>query len=122
MTINRAPSYEITGEAFSFVTAATNINQTGADTDPSDLSALIGVNTAPDGLRIGRDFDNMTKLSSVFKGKVLEPFAIVEEWDYDATAFGGKFDTDSRVCIEASSPYPATISGLVIHMQTNDRG
>jgi hypothetical protein len=45
MTINRAPSYEITGEAFSFVTAATNINQTGADTDPSGLSALIGVNT-----------------------------------------------------------------------------
>jgi hypothetical protein len=45
MTINRAPSYEITGEAFSFVTAATNINQTGADTDPSGLSALLGVNT-----------------------------------------------------------------------------
>jgi len=87
-----------------------------------DHLALIGVNTAPDGLRIGRDFDNMTKLSSVFKGKVLEPFAIVEEWDYDATAFGGKFDTDSRVCIEVNSPYPATISGMVIHMQNNDRG
>jgi hypothetical protein len=45
MTINRVPSYEITGETFSFVTAATVINQTGADTDPSGLSALLGVNT-----------------------------------------------------------------------------
>jgi hypothetical protein len=87
-----------------------------------DHLALMGVNTAPDGLRIGRDFTNMTKMSSVYKGKVLEPFYILEDWDYDATAFGGKFDTDSRVCIEANSPYPATISGLVIHMQTNDRG
>lgn len=87
-----------------------------------DHLALIGVNTAPDGLRIGRDFNHMTKLSSVFKGKILEPYYIVEEWDYDATSFGGKFDTDSRVCIEASSPYPATIAGMVIHMQNNDRG
>jgi hypothetical protein len=87
-----------------------------------DHLGLIGVNTAPDGLRIGRDFTNMTKLSSIFKGKALEPFFIVEDWDYDATSFGGKFDTDSRVCIEANSPYPATISGMVIHMQNNDRG
>jgi hypothetical protein len=87
-----------------------------------DHLALIGVNTAPDGLRIGRDFTHMTKLSSVYKGKILEPYFIVEEWDYDATSFGGKFDTDSRVCIEANSPYPATISGMVIHMQNNDRG
>jgi hypothetical protein len=45
MTINRVPSFEITGDTFSFVTAATVINQTGADTDPSGLSALLGVNT-----------------------------------------------------------------------------
>lgn len=87
-----------------------------------DHLALLGQNTAIDGLRIGRDFDNMTRLSSIYKGKVLDPFFIVEEWDYDATTFGGKFDTDSRVCFENSSPYPCTISGMVIHMQTNDRG
>jgi hypothetical protein len=87
-----------------------------------DHLALLGVNTAPDGLRIGRDFDNMTKLSSVFKGKILEPYFIVEDWDYEATAFGGKFDTDSRVCIEANSPYPATICGMVISLATHDRG
>jgi hypothetical protein len=87
-----------------------------------DHLALIGLNTGPDGLRIGRDFDTMTKLSSIFKGRVLDPYEVVEDWDYEATSFNGKFDTDSRVCIEASSPYPATICGLVIHMQNNDRG
>lgn len=87
-----------------------------------DHLALLGMHTAPDGLRIGRDFTNMAKLSSVFKGKALTANQIVPEWDYEATAFGGKFDSDSRVCIKAVSPYPATIAGLVIHMQNNDRG
>lgn len=87
-----------------------------------DHLALLGINTALDGIRIGRDFVNMTKLSSVYKGKVLDPYYIVPEWDYEASSFSGKFDTDSRVCIEVTSPYPATILGMVIHMQNNDRG
>lgn len=87
-----------------------------------DHLAFLGLNTAPDGLRIGRDFDNMTKLSSIYKGRALDQYEIVDEWDYEATSFNGKFDTDSRVCIEAVSPYPVTICGLVIHMQNNDRG
>lgn len=87
-----------------------------------DHLGIVGLNTAPDGLRIGRDYENMTKLSAIHKGKQLDDYFIVEEWDYDATAFPGKFDTDSRICITAQSPYPATIAGLVISMQTNDRG
>jgi hypothetical protein len=51
MTIVSAPTYAITGEAFSFVTGATNINQTGADTDPSGLSALLGVRTSRVGIQ-----------------------------------------------------------------------
>jgi hypothetical protein len=51
MTIVSAPTYDITGETFSFVTAATNINQTGTDTDPSGLSALLGVRTSRVGIQ-----------------------------------------------------------------------
>jgi hypothetical protein len=51
MTIVSAPTYDITGETFSFVTAATVINQTGADTDPSGLSALLGVRTSRVGIQ-----------------------------------------------------------------------
>jgi hypothetical protein len=51
MTIVSAPTYDITGETFSFVTGATNINQTGADTDPSGLSALLGVRTSRVGIQ-----------------------------------------------------------------------
>jgi hypothetical protein len=51
MTIVSAPTYEITGETFSFVTGATQINQTGADTDPSGVSALLGVRTSRVGIQ-----------------------------------------------------------------------
>lgn len=83
---------------------------------------IVGINVALDGLRIGRDFDNMTKLSPTHKGKPVGVFEVFEDWDYDATAFGGKYDSDARVCIENVSPYPATISGIVINMESNDRG
>jgi hypothetical protein len=59
MTINRVPSYEITSEAFSFVAGTVNINQTGADTDPSGLSALIGVNTTRVGIQAVYDLGVM---------------------------------------------------------------
>lgn len=83
---------------------------------------LLGINIATDGLRIGRDFDNMTKLANVYKGREIGEFEVHPDWDYEASSFGGKWDSDSRVCIENVSPYPATISGLVISMETNDRG
>jgi hypothetical protein len=59
MTINRVPSYEITGEAFSHVANTVNINQTGADTDPSGLSALLGVNTYRVGIQAVYDLGVM---------------------------------------------------------------
>ena len=51
MTIVSAPTYDITGETFRFVTASTVINQTGADTDPSGLSELLGVRTSRVGIQ-----------------------------------------------------------------------
>jgi hypothetical protein len=59
MTINRVPSYEITGEAFSFVAGTASIDQSGADTDPSGLSALIGVNTTRVGIQAVYDLGVM---------------------------------------------------------------
>jgi hypothetical protein len=59
MTIVSAPTYEITGESFSFVTGATQINQTGADTDPSGLAALLGVKVTRVGIQAVYDLGCM---------------------------------------------------------------
>jgi hypothetical protein len=86
-----------------------------------DHLGLVANNTAPEGVYIGRDFTNMTRLSSLLRGKPLTPGQIVDHYDYDMTSFGGVWDSDSRVCIKCSSPYPAHIIGLVIKMNTNDK-
>lgn len=75
------------------------------------------------GVRYGADFDGtMRPLPKVYRGKSLDAAATLAEWDFDAVPFGGGWDTDSRVCLEGVSPYPATLLGLVIGMTTNERG
>lgn len=86
-----------------------------------DHLGIVANNTAPDGVSIGRDFSNMTKLSSLLRGKQLTAGEIVSHYDYDATSFGGAWDTDSRVCFKCQSPYPAHIIGLIVKMNTNDK-
>ena len=86
-----------------------------------DHLGIVANNTAPEGVSIGRDFTNMTSLSSLLRGKPLTAGQIVSHYDYDATSFGGAWDADSRVCIKCSSPYPAHIIGLIVKMATNDK-
>jgi hypothetical protein len=82
---------------------------------------IVANNTAPDGVRIGRDFTNMTRLSSLLRGKEMTAGQIVDHYDYDASSFNGMWDSDSRVCIRCVSPYPAHIIGMVVKMNTNDK-
>ena len=37
-----------------------------------------------------------------------------------AFPFGGDWDTDARVCLKGSSPYPVTLLGLVVGVTTNE--
>ena len=86
-----------------------------------DHLGVVANNTAPDGVSIGRDFSNMTKLSSLLRGKPLTAGQIVDHYDYDVSSFNGAWDTDSRVCFKCVSPYPAHIIGLIVKMNTNDK-
>jgi hypothetical protein len=86
-----------------------------------DHLSIVANNTAPEGISIGRNFTSMTKLSSLMHGKPLTAGQIVDQYDYDATSFGGAWDSDSRVCIKCQSPYPAHILGMVITMNNNDK-
>jgi hypothetical protein len=72
-----------------------------------------------DGLRYGPTFDSMYPLpptvdfavpSDVYNGSVFEDSIL---------SFGGDWSTDSRVCLECSSPYPVKVLGLVMDVATN---
>jgi hypothetical protein len=72
------------------------------------------------GLRIGRDFTNMNKLPATYKGRALGVSEVIEEYDDIPGPFNGGWHSDSRVCIQITSPYCAILKGLVLHMETNE--
>lgn len=83
---------------------------------------LVMENVAPDGIRIGKDFNSLQRLRPEFRGRPLTPGEFFDNYDYDASQFGGGWNTDARVNIEMRAPYPATVSAMVLHMKTNDYG
>ena len=84
-----------------------------------DHVGLVMADVCPAGVRIGRSFDNLTGLPATYRGRPLTAGEVLADWDDVPGPFNGGWDSDSRVCIEISSPYPVTFMGLVIAMTAN---
>jgi hypothetical protein len=76
--------------------------------------------THQQGIKFGRDFDNLLPLPNVIKGVPYASTTLHDSLDFDMMAFNGDWDTDSRLCLEANAPYPATVIGAVMAITTND--
>ena len=74
------------------------------------------------GLRYGKDFDTMDDLPLTSGWSAIASDTVHETFDEDAFEFGGSWNTDSRLCLEASSPRPCTVLACVIGMATHDKG
>lgn len=81
---------------------------------------LLMRNVSVAGVRIGRDFSNMTGLSALFRGRALAADEVLEEYDETLTSFPGGWSTDSRVCFSIESPHAATFLGMVVALETNE--
>ncbi len=77
------------------------------------------IKTMLDGFRVGRDFDNLREITTTKKGAPILKGTLQQDFDVDLNPISGDWDTDSRVCIEAKTPYPFTAAGLVLDVQTN---
>lgn len=80
---------------------------------------LILANTHYQGLRYGPDFDTLDDLPLVEGGADTAADTVWESFDSDRISFNGEWSTDSRICIEASAPRPATVLAAIIGMKTN---
>jgi hypothetical protein len=83
--------------------------------------ALILANTHYQGLQYGPDFDNLDDLPLVEDGAITAENYVWDSYDKDAFTFPGTYDTDSRLCLQASAPRPCTVLAAVIGMQTNEK-
>lgn len=83
---------------------------------------LIAENMHPEGLSVGQTFEQMDILPLVEDGTDVNLDEIWDAYDMDVTAIGGEWDTDARLCLLAQAPRPVTLSGVVVAVQTNERG
>jgi hypothetical protein len=70
---------------------------------------IIARDIHPQGLQYGPSFDYMDDLPLVDDGARVDPDVVVEDFDGPMFTFAGTWDTDSRVCLKAAAPRPATL-------------
>ena len=82
---------------------------------------LLLADTHAKGLKYGPDFDHLDDLPARENGAIVGDDEIWEEYDEEAFAFPGNWDTDSRVCLRATAPRPCTLLALVVTWNTNEK-
>jgi hypothetical protein len=79
---------------------------------------FIAENMHYQGLQYGPDFDNLSDLPQVNQGQVLSDNHIYESYHEDDFPFGGVWDPDSRVCLQATAPRPCTILASIAELES----
>ena len=84
--------------------------------------SLLMQNVHRDAVSFGSDFDTMRKMSLIKGGRTQSATTVYTIHDEIGFSLPGYWDTDSRVCLQVAAPYPCTFLGLVISVETNERG
>ena len=66
-------------------------------------------NTHYQGLQYGPTFTDLSDLPQVEDGAIVAADTIHSHYDEETFPFGGDWDTDSRLCLQAKSPRPCTV-------------
>lgn len=72
------------------------------------------------GLRYGRDFNNLRDLPQVVNGKLQAADTIYTAADMRSFGFDGAWDSDARVCLQAASPRPCMVLALTVDLDVNE--
>lgn len=72
-----------------------------------------------DGLRVGHLFGKLKRLTRTENDVAIPAGHLYEAFDANLMAVNSDWSTDSRVCIEARSPYPLTVGAMVMDAKTN---
>lgn len=86
-----------------------------------DHLAFILYNTHYQGLQYGASFDYLDPLPPIEDGVVTPADTIWSTYDKDSLEVNGIYDTDSRICLQATAPYPCTVLAAIITLQTYEK-
>jgi 6-phosphogluconolactonase (cycloisomerase 2 family) len=96
----------------------------GGGTALNRRKRLIGLgltlaDTHAKGLKVGDSFDVMNDLPSVEAGAEVDPDHVHEDLETDLFAISSNWTVDSRLCLKANAPRPATVLGCAMVIETN---
>ena len=74
---------------------------------------LVLADTHPLGLQYGPDFGHLADMPSIEGGQPVDQDTVWPEYDFQAMEFDGGWITDARLCLQAASPRPCTITAAV---------
>lgn len=85
-------------------------------------AGLLMTNVHRDAIKVGPSFDDLHSFQiRGSNGQVLsDANAVKSGHDAIAQPFGGKWNTDSRICLQIQPGYPATLLGIVFDIDTNE--
>ena len=86
--------------------------------------SLVIQDTHPDALTVGSDFDDaeaMSALPRVENGVDIDEDTFHSMYDEQMFPFDSQFDTDARFCARVEPGYPATLTGLVLAVDTREK-
>jgi hypothetical protein len=78
-------------------------------------------NTHYQALKYGPDFDNLSDLPQMSQGKAIAANTVHTSFDEEPFEFEGTWNSDSRLCLQVTSPRPCTLLGVVVSIETHDK-
>ncbi|KPK74236.1 MAG: hypothetical protein AMJ84_00165 [Acidithiobacillales bacterium SM23_46] len=82
---------------------------------------FIAENLHHQGLQYGPDFNNLYDLPAVEDAQVTPADTIYGRYHEGQFGFGGEWDSDSRICLQAQSPRPCTILAALAEMESIEK-
>ena len=82
---------------------------------------FIAQNLHYQGLQYGPDFDTLYDLPLVEQGQATAADTVHAFYHEDNFAFGGEWKTDSRICLQATAPRPATILAAIAEIKAMEK-
>ena len=132
---NRTQKYTVLGGSITLPVAAINVvvglyysaqwqsgkasmSISGGETALTRLKKIYGLglvlaDTHPLGLQYGPDFGHLADMPSIEGGQPVDQDTVWPEYDFQAMEFDGGWITDARLCLQAASPRPCTITAAV---------
>jgi hypothetical protein len=82
---------------------------------------MILADTHKGAIEFGPDFTTMDSMPSYENESEVGTNHVWEDYDKDMFPFPGSWDTDSRLCLRATAPRPATVLAVTTAMTVHDK-